>query len=128
MVTVTAAVPSATAVTKPSASTAATFSLSLDQLTLVSVASAGSTVAVSCSVAPTGIVMFSVSSVTPVTGTVVSSSPLSLSSPGGSAGQAANNSAAAVTTIINTIHILPFYCCLDIAFSPTQKNPKGYAD
>ncbi|MPM66853.1 hypothetical protein SDC9_113765 [bioreactor metagenome] len=69
VVTVMVAVPGATAVTRPFASTVATLSLSLRHVTAFSVAPAGATVAISVFVSPAtraAVVSFSV---TPVTGT-----------------------------------------------------------
>nr|WP_051569231.1 hypothetical protein [Alkaliphilus transvaalensis] len=53
VVTVITATPSASAVTKPLASTVATVSLSDDQVTSLFVASAGATTALSCRVSVT---------------------------------------------------------------------------
>jgi len=69
VVTVIVALPAALAVTSPSAETEATASELDDQVTLASVASAGLTVALSCSVAPTSMVVDGLLTLTPVTAT-----------------------------------------------------------
>ena len=66
-------VPAATAVTRPSLLTVATAALLLVQLRLLSVASVGATVAVSCSCCPTSRVLVPALTLTAVTGTMVSS-------------------------------------------------------